>query len=212
MPTLRRYTVVPRLPPALERLRPIAYNLWWSWSPVGQELFVRLDSDLWEEVHGNPIELLARIDQKRLDELAGDDAFTSHLDAAWQTFQRYLQREGWFAKTFPEAASARIAYFSMEYGIHECLPIYSGGLGVLAGDHLKTASDLGLPLVGVGLDTPRDTSARRSTPTDGRASAIRPTTGTGCRFCPSSTPPAPASSSTSSIRTASSTHSSGRCR
>lgn len=151
MPTLRRFTVIPRLPPALERLRDIAYNLWWSWSPVGEDLFSRLDPDLWEAVHGNPIELLARVEQPRLDELAGDDAFTSQLDSAWQTFQRYMQREGWFARTFPEAAGARLAYFSMEYGIHECLPIYSGGLGVLAGDHLKTASDLGLPLVGVGL-------------------------------------------------------------
>jgi starch phosphorylase len=151
MPTLRHFNVVPRLPPALERLRGIAYNLWWSWSADGQALFVRLDPDLWETVHGNPIELLARVDQQRLDELAGDDAFTSHLDVAWQTFQRYMQREGWFSRSFPEAAGARIAYFSMEYGIHECLPIYSGGLGVLAGDHLKTASDLGLPLVGVGL-------------------------------------------------------------
>jgi starch phosphorylase len=151
MPTLRQFTVVPRLPPSLERLRSIAYNLWWSWSADGHELFVRLDPDLWEAVRGSPIELLARVDQARLDELAGDDAFTSHLDACWQTFQRYMQREGWFHKTFPEAAQSRIAYFSMEYGIHECLPIYSGGLGVLAGDHLKTASDLGLPLVGVGL-------------------------------------------------------------
>jgi glycogen phosphorylase len=151
MPTLRRFTVVPRLPPALERLRDLAHNLWWSWAPVGSDLFARLEPDLWETVHGNPIELLARVDQARLDELAGDDAFTSHLDAAWQTFQRYMQREGWFSKSFPEAAGARIAYFSMEYGIHECLPIYSGGLGVLAGDHLKTSSDLGLPLVGVGL-------------------------------------------------------------
>lgn len=151
MPTLKHFTVVPRLPPALERLRDIAYNLWWSWAPVAHELFVRIDPDLWEEVHGNPIELLGRVDQGRLEELAVDDAFTSHLEAAWSTFQRYMQREGWFSKTFPEAAGARIAYFSMEYGLHECLPIYSGGLGVLAGDHLKTASDLGLPLVGVGL-------------------------------------------------------------
>jgi starch phosphorylase len=151
MPTLRHFTVVPRLPTALERLRDIAYNLWWSWAPVAHELFVRIDPDLWETVHGNPIEMLARVDQSRLEELAGDDAFTSHLDAAWSTFQRYMQREGWFSKHFPDAAGARIAYFSMEYGLHECLPIYSGGLGVLAGDHLKTASDLGLPLVGVGL-------------------------------------------------------------
>jgi starch phosphorylase len=151
MSTLRHFTVVPRLPPTLQRLRDIAYNLWWSWSPAGEELFARLEPDLWEVVHGNPIELLSRVDQGRLDELVGDDAFTSQLDATWETFQRYMQREGWFSKSFPEAAGARIAYFSMEYGIHECLPIYSGGLGVLAGDHLKTASDLGLPLVGVGL-------------------------------------------------------------
>jgi starch phosphorylase len=151
MLTLRHFNVIPRLPPNLERLRDIAYNLWWSWAPVGQDLFIRLDPDLWETVHGNPIELLARVDQDRLNEASTDDAFTSHLEAAWQTFQRYMQREGWFSRSFPDAAGARLAYFSMEYGIHECLPIYSGGLGVLAGDHLKTSSDLGLPLVGVGL-------------------------------------------------------------
>ena len=110
-----------------------------------------MDSDLYEEVHGNPIELLTRVDQKRLDELSTDDAFLSHLESAWSTFQKYLSRDGWFKKRFPEAKEATIAYFSMEYGLHESLPIYSGGLGVLAGDHLKTASDLGLPLVGVGL-------------------------------------------------------------
>ena len=151
MPTLRRFTVVPRLPPTLERLRDIAHNLWWTWAPVARELFARVEPELWEEVHGNPIELLSRVDQKRLDELTADDAFVSHLDAAWSTLEKYMSREGWFSRTYPEAAKARIAYFSMEYGIHESLPIYSGGLGVLAGDHLKTASDLGLPLVGIGL-------------------------------------------------------------
>ena len=151
MPTLRRFTVIPRLPAPLDRLREIAHNLWFAWAPVARELFVRIDPDLWEEVHGNPIELLSRVAQARLDELATDDAFLSHLEAASQTFQRYMSREGWFSRTFPDASAARIAYFSMEYGLHESLPIYSGGLGVLAGDHLKTASDLGLPLVGVGL-------------------------------------------------------------
>ena len=151
MPTLRHYTVVPRLPPAIERMREIAHNLWWAWAPDARELFVRVNPDLFEEVHGNPIELLARVDQQRLDQLASDDAFLSHLEGAWGMFQRYMSREGWFQKRFPEAAGSRIAYFSMEYGLHESLPIYSGGLGVLAGDHLKTASDLGLPLVGVGL-------------------------------------------------------------
>src|SRR5262245_20473425 len=113
MPTLRRYTVVPRLPPAIERLRDIAHNLWWAWAAEARELFIRVDAALFDEVHGNPIELLSRVDQSRLDELAQDDAFLSHLEAAWSTMQRYLSREGWFAKRFPEAAGARIAYFSM---------------------------------------------------------------------------------------------------
>lgn len=149
--TLRSFTVVPRLPPPLERLRDIAKNLWWAWAPEARELFLRIDAELWEEVHGNPIELLSRVEQARLDELAQDDVFLGRLDAAHGTLARYLAHEGWFNKRFPEAKDARIAYFSMEYGLHESLPIYSGGLGVLAGDHLKTASDLGLPLVGVGL-------------------------------------------------------------
>ncbi len=150
-PTLRSYTVVPRLPASLDRLREIAENLWWSWAAEARELFQRIDGDLWESVRGNPIELLASVEQRRLDELATDDAFLGRLEVAYATLQRYLKQGGWFAKQFPECAGARIAYFSMEYGIHECLPIYSGGLGVLAGDHLKTASDLGLPLVGIGL-------------------------------------------------------------
>lgn len=150
-PTLRRFTVVPRLPQALERLRELAHNLFWVWTPVVRELLVRIDPVLWEEVHGNPIELLSRVKQARLDVLAQDDAFLSHLDTAHAALRGYLGSKGWFHRRFPEATSARIAYFSMEYGLHECLPIYSGGLGVLAGDHLKTASDLGLPLVGVGL-------------------------------------------------------------
>ena len=151
MPTVHRFNVVPRLPARLERLRDIAYNLWWAWSPDARDLFARVDPVLWEEVHGNPIALLTRVSQKRLDAMAADDAALTHLDSTWATFQAYMSRDGWFTKQFPEAKKATIAYFSMEYGLHECLPIYSGGLGVLAGDHLKTASDLGLPLVGVGL-------------------------------------------------------------
>lgn len=151
MPTVHRFNVVPRLPAPLERLRDIAYNLWWAWTPGARDLFARIDPVLWEEVRGNPIELLTRVEQKRLDELAGDETVLSHLDAIWTTFQAYMSREGWFHNHFASARKSTIAYFSMEYGIHESLPIYSGGLGVLAGDHLKTASDLGLPLVGVGL-------------------------------------------------------------
>ncbi|MBX3192746.1 MAG: alpha-glucan family phosphorylase [Labilithrix sp.] len=150
-PTLRRFTVIPRLPPALDRLRELAQNLSWAWSPLARELFVRIDPPLHEAVSGNPIELLARVKQSRLDELAADDAFLSHQAAAHAALMAYLSQKTWFEKSFPEAGDARIAYFSMEYGLHESLPIYSGGLGVLAGDHLKSASDLGLPLVGVGL-------------------------------------------------------------
>src|SRR6516164_8888564 len=98
MPTLRHFTVVPRLPPALESLREIAYNLWWSWARVAHELFVRIDPDLWETVHGDPIELLARGDPERLDELPSDGALPSRLEAANSTFHRYIQREGWFSE------------------------------------------------------------------------------------------------------------------
>jgi starch phosphorylase len=151
MRTLRRFTIVPRLPPPLERLRDLAHNLWWAWSPVARELFVRIDPEKWHAVRGNPIELLSCVEQNRLDALAADDGFVAHLDTACATLDAYMKQKGWFSRRFPEAANATIAYFSMEYGLHESLPIYSGGLGVLAGDHLKTASDLGLPLVGVGL-------------------------------------------------------------
>ncbi len=151
MPTLRRFTVVPRLPPTLEPLRAIAHNLWWTWTPSARALFLRIDEALFESVHANPIELLSRVPQARLDELAKDDAYLAHLESVSSELERYMTRDGWFQKTYPSAKGATIAYFSMEYGLHESLPIYSGGLGVLAGDHLKTASDLGLPLVGVGL-------------------------------------------------------------
>ncbi len=149
--SLRRYTVIPRLPPSLEPLRELSLNLWWAWSPLARELFVRIDPALWGEVHGNPIELLSRVDQARLETLAKDEAFVAHLKSTVAMFRESIAPEGWFSKRFPKMAGAKIAYFSMEYGLHESLPIYSGGLGVLAGDHLKTASDLGLPLVGIGL-------------------------------------------------------------
>lgn len=151
MPSLRQFTVSPKLPPALDRLRDLVTNLYWAWAPETQELFVRIDRDLWEEVHGNPVELLGRVSQARLEELAADEAFVFRLQRAARNLDEYMERRGWFAQTFPDKSDATIAYFSMEYGLHECVPIYSGGLGVLAGDHLKTASDLGLPLVGIGL-------------------------------------------------------------
>ena len=148
---LRTYTVVPALPEPLIRLRELAYNIWWSWNPDARELFRRLDPDLWEDVVHNPVKFLAHVAQRRLDQAAGDKAFLAHMQRVLAALDGYMNREGWYAKTHPDLRDGHIAYFSMEFGLHESLPIYSGGLGILAGDHLKSASDLGIPLIGVGL-------------------------------------------------------------
>ncbi|HWL93141.1 MAG TPA: alpha-glucan family phosphorylase [Phycisphaerae bacterium] len=148
---LRTYTVVPALPKSLYRLRDLAYNLWWSWNGDARELFRRLDSTLWDEVSGNPVQFLSHVSQKRLDQAASDSAYLSELNRILANFDSYMTRRGWFSDKHSDLSATQIAYFSMEFGLHECLPIYSGGLGVLAGDHLKSASDLGVPLIGVGL-------------------------------------------------------------
>lgn len=148
---LRTYTVVPALPEPLARLRDLAYNFWWCWNGDARELFRRLDPDLWSSVVHNPVKFLAHVAQHRLNQAADDKAFLTHMKRVLASFDAYMSREGWFARTFPEIKDARIGYFSMEFGLHESLPIYSGGLGILAGDHLKSASDLGIPMVGVGL-------------------------------------------------------------
>ena len=154
MMNLRRFHVRPYLPAQLEPLVGLARNLWWTWNREAREVFMQIDRALFEQVSENPLALLARTPQARLDELARDDAFLASIDRVGRALADYLGRETWFQRTFAadEAiATSRIAYFSMEFGIHECLPVYSGGLGVLAGDHLKSASDLGLPLIGVGI-------------------------------------------------------------
>lgn len=149
----RTYTVVPSLPSRLAPLSELAYNLWWAWNLDAVDLFRRLDRDLWEESGHNPALMLGIINQARLEEAATDDGFLAHLMRIYQALNRYMSRsDTWFSKNHaPQMPDLRITYFCFEYGITECLPIYSGGLGVLAGDHLKSASDLGLPLVGVGL-------------------------------------------------------------
>jgi glycogen phosphorylase len=146
------FRVVPCLPPRLERLRELAHNLWWSWNHEAIELFRRLDRDLWESTGHNPVLMLGTIRQERLEQIVDDDGFMAHLDRVHGEFDRYLKSAAtWYAKTHASADGARIAYFSAEFGLTESLGIYAGGLGILAGDHLKSASDLGLPLVGVGL-------------------------------------------------------------
>ena len=148
---LHRFTVVPSLPKELAALQRIAYNLWWTWEPAAIELFKRLDFDLWLKSRHNPVEMLGILQQTTLDGLKTDEGFMSHLAQVDEKLQEYLSAKTWYEKTCDGEPSMRVAYFSMEFGLHESLPVYSGGLGILAGDHLKSASDLGIPLVGVGL-------------------------------------------------------------
>lgn len=139
------------LPRRIERLGELAYNLWWTWNPDAEHLFRYLDNELWERTGHNPIRLLRTIERAALNAAALRPAYLSLYDGVFQAFDAYLNApQTWASRNFPDILEQPIAYFSMEYGLHETLPIYSGGLGVLAGDHLKEASDLGLNLVGVG--------------------------------------------------------------
>jgi glycogen phosphorylase len=148
---LRTFTVLPHLPERLQPLHKLAYNMWWCWNHEAVSLFRRIDPDLFDEVENSPVKLLGRIDQTRLEQLARDDGFLAHLERVEQAFDHYLAASTWYDETYGDSTPCRVAYFSAEFGLHESVPIYSGGLGVLAGDHLKSASDLGIPLVGVGL-------------------------------------------------------------
>ena len=141
---LQLFNVAPRIPAELQFLETLANNIWWCWHPQAVELFVRIDPYLWRELSGNAKTYLRRVSQHRLEELAKDHAYLRQLHAVQNEFERQIPAED----NFPNRS---IAYFSLEFGIHESIPIFSGGLGVLAGDHLKAASDLKLPLAGVGL-------------------------------------------------------------
>jgi glycogen phosphorylase len=151
MAIIRKFKVVPDIPEKLKPLLKIANNLWWVWNFEALELFRRLDVDLWLEVGHNPVKMLGSISQNLLDEAASSESFLAHMERVERELEWHLTRKTWYDENKNEFESAGIAYFSAEFGIHECLPMYSGGLGVLAGDHLKSSSELGLPLVGVGL-------------------------------------------------------------
>lgn len=139
------------LPKRLSRLGELAYNLWWTWKPDAKRALRRLDADLWERLGHNPIRFLHEIGRRRLNQAAKNKQYTALYDSVFADFDSYMNAaQTWTSQNHPELNGRPIAYFSMEFGLHETLPIYSGGLGVLAGDHLKEASDLGLPLVGVG--------------------------------------------------------------
>jgi glycogen phosphorylase len=139
------------LPKRLTRLSELAYNLWWTWQPEAARLFGRLDFDLWERLGHNPIRMLREVGRPRLNQVAKDKAYLAAYDRVFAEFDTYMdQTDTWTSRIHPDLLGRPVAYFSMEFGLHETLPIYSGGLGVLAGDHLKEASDLGLPIRGIG--------------------------------------------------------------
>src|SRR5688500_1969861 len=152
-PSVRTFQVFPDIPQALRPLMEIARNFWWMWHPDAVELFRRLDRELWEQVYHNPVKLLGQIDQNKLISASRDEGFLAHLERVYEAFRQNLDEDRWFQKRHGTGAERemRVAYFSAEFGLHESLPIYSGGLGILAGDHLKSASEVGTPLCAVGL-------------------------------------------------------------
>src|SRR3990172_4631136 len=148
---IRHFHVGQNIPKELASLEEIARNLWFSWSWEAVQLFIRLNPVLWEAAYQNPVQMLGTLPQADLVAAAQDESFVANVERVHRSFQEYRKRPSWFEEVHFADAGARGAYFSCEYGIDEGLPIYSGGLGVLSGDHLKSASDLGVPLVGVGL-------------------------------------------------------------
>ena len=141
------YTVKPKLPNSLKPLEEIARNLWLSWNFDAVQLFIRLDYDVWLQSQQNPVRALGMVSQERLAHAAKDDSYQAALNEVYERFLKYKKGETWYRGSRRDV----VAYFSMEYGMDVSLPIYSGGLGILSGDHMKTSSDMGLPLVGIGL-------------------------------------------------------------
>ena len=157
LPPIQTFNIVPKLPPALEPLREIVYNLWWSWEPAARRLFWKMDPELWERTNHNPLRQLQLSRQARLEEVARDESFLREVTAVYKQFQAYMSRQDTYGRLRAKAAGAMdkgsdlVAYFSAEFGFHESVPNYSGGLGILSGDHCKSASDLDLNFCAVGL-------------------------------------------------------------
>ena len=147
-----RVTVVPQLPQRISKLTEISNNLWWSWNTEFLRLFETMDPDLWEMSEKNPVKFLKMISQDKVEKIVNDVEFLKNYDHVVENYENYMNSKStWFTKNYPNNNDDLIAYFSAEYGLDEIVPIYSGGLGILSGDHLKSASDLGLPFVAVGL-------------------------------------------------------------
>jgi len=148
---LNTFTVLPTVPTKLKPLLEMANNLWFSWNKDAFSLFEKIEPEIWEECGNNPIKLICNLPQKRMEEIAKDDEFVNELNTIYASFTNYMESKTWYEGQYGKKPEGHVAYFSCEFGLHESLPIYSGGLGVLSGDHLKSASDLGVPLVAVGL-------------------------------------------------------------
>ncbi len=144
------------IPERIRRLAEIAYNVWWTWHPEAQALFQSIDAQLWESIYHNPVLFLREVRQSALDEVAKDAEFIRAYHEVLTAFDEYqVFDKTWFKETYGDKIDKPIAYFSAEFGLHECLPIYSGGLGILSGDHTKETSDLGLPFIGIGFLYPQ---------------------------------------------------------
>lgn len=166
MKFISKVSVFPKLPSSIARLQELAYNLWWSWEPDAQALYARIDGALWAATNHNPVKFLRNVHQQRLDTVAQDPAYQHDYQAVLAAFDEYMAPStlGWFGTTHADKRDRVIAYFSAEFGLHEALPIYSGGLGVLSGDHCKEASDLNLPFIGVGFLYPQGYFTQRIDP------------------------------------------------
>ena len=157
MKVFGRVTVFPIMPSRISRLYELAYNLWWSWNPEALTLYRELDPVLWEEAGHNPVRFLTEVQPDYLEQAVHNETYLEQYDSVLRDFDHYMhpRTETWFSQNYPELVNNTIAYFSAEFGLHEAMPIYSGGLGILSGDHCKEASDLGLPFVGVGFFYPQ---------------------------------------------------------
>ena len=152
MYVFNRITVNPQLPKRIGKITEIANNLWWSWNTDFLRLFKKIDPDLWETCNKNPVKFLKSVEQTKLEDASKDLLFLKDYDKVVEDFNGYMNSKNtWFAQKYPDNRNDLIAYFSAEYGLDQTIAIYSGGLGILSGDHLKSASDLGIPLVAVGL-------------------------------------------------------------
>ncbi len=152
MYVFNKITVTPQLPERIKGLSKMANNLWWSWNSEFLRLFKEIDIDLWEKVEKNPVKFLRLVSQEKLDNILRNNEFLKKYDELLNNFENYMNSKNtWFSKTYSNNKNDLIAYFSAEYGLDEIMQIYSGGLGILSGDHLKSASDLGIPFVAVGM-------------------------------------------------------------